>query len=143
MSTKDIVRNAYVSLAADVLDAFGRANAGRASRVEGINEFKELYDQKVAKLREKGKIGPKGWAKLEEAMPSEVKPYFRSFQGGFDMTTDSGFLGFLGAIQGLARDLPVNDRAAIATGFATRCADVFSEAQGPEDEDDDDGTPVF
>lgn len=139
MSTKDIVRQAYVELAADTLDAYGRKleALARGRTIQGLEEFKSIYNDKIAKLREKGKIGPKGWAKLEEAMPVEARTYFRQFAGGFDMTTDEGFLAFLGAVQDAGKGLDAQAREGILARFATATAQVFNQPDEDEDEDED------
>ena len=139
-TTKEILRNAYVNLAADTLYAFnewGQAEA-RRQRVE-LGEFPQLFHSKVEKLRQKGRLGPKAWAKLQDQCPTAARSYLSGFAGGFDMTTDEGFVAFLAAVKGVSRHLPDATRLSILENFATLVADAFDqdEAEGPEDEDED------
>lgn len=139
MSTKEIVREAYVQLAADVLDAYWRKLEGLAAgrSIPGLMDFKTLYNAKVTKLREKGRLGPKAWAALEAAMPNEARTYFRQFAGGFDMTTDAGFLAFLGAIDDAARGLDVTTRQNILDRFVRYVSATFNQAEDDQDDSED------
>jgi len=95
-----------IALACDVLEAFAAANKARAASVPGIEEFSQLYADKVGKLRRKGKLGPKAWAKLEAAMPAQLRPTFREFSGGFDLEDADDLARFMVAINNLGQTLP-------------------------------------
>lgn len=134
------LRTALINYAVSNFRAFGAFGKTRAASAGlDITGFATVFEEKLAKIEAKGKLGPKGWARLQAACPDQAKSYFSGLYvvgSGPDLTTVAGVFRFVDVSRNLAQEagVPISQRE---DGLVDGVLAALGDDEEEVDEDDE------